>query len=212
MTRRTQAERRAETRKKLLDAAVMVFAKRGYHAAGVAEIASAADCSTGAIYGHFGSKESLFLAVLEEQIPAWMAGYASKPERTKAKSAGKQTAEARTERRVKAVAGQWDLLTRELPEGWLLLIELWSVCVRDPQMKPRFAECYDLIRQATIKMLQILCADGDVHLPLGAEDTGSAMVALVDGYALQRIADPDAVDKQGLVAALRQLVGLGPVE
>ena len=191
----------------------MVFARRGYHAAGVAEIASDANCSTGAIYGHFGSKENLFLAVLEEQIPAWMASYSSKSGHHKDESASsKKTDERRADRRLTAVAKQWDLLTRELPEGWLLLIELWSVCVRDPQLQPRFARCYDMIRQSIIDMLRVLCDSSDIRLPMTVEQTGSAMMAIIDGYAVQRIADPDCVNQQDVLAAIRQLVGLGPGE
>ena len=35
---------------------------------------------------------------------------------------------------LEAGVAQWDKLVREFPEGWLLLVELWSVCVRDPRV------------------------------------------------------------------------------
>jgi AcrR family transcriptional regulator len=58
--RRTQ-----ETQERLLEAAEEVFVRNGYEGAQLAEIASSAGRSTGALYGHFKSKEDLFLALFE---------------------------------------------------------------------------------------------------------------------------------------------------
>src|SRR5690349_6312680 len=54
-----------ETRSQLLDAAAGVFARHGYEGASIAEICSEAGLSSGAIYGHYGSKATLFGAVLD---------------------------------------------------------------------------------------------------------------------------------------------------
>ncbi|MBX6384328.1 MAG: TetR/AcrR family transcriptional regulator [Microbispora sp.] len=54
----------AETRERLLLAAVDVFARRGYQGTRVAEIAAAAGVSNGALYAHFGSKAELVVAAL----------------------------------------------------------------------------------------------------------------------------------------------------
>ena len=48
----------------MLDAARDVFARRGYHGAGIAEIASTCGCSEPILYRHFASKQALFAAVL----------------------------------------------------------------------------------------------------------------------------------------------------
>lgn len=53
-----------ERRRAILDAARRVFAERGYHGAGLADIASACACSEPIIYRHFASKQALFAAVL----------------------------------------------------------------------------------------------------------------------------------------------------
>ncbi|MGD0064237.1 MAG: TetR/AcrR family transcriptional regulator [Streptosporangiaceae bacterium] len=54
----------AETRERLLRAAADVFARRGYDGTRVADIAAAADVSSGALYAHFGSKAELLVAAL----------------------------------------------------------------------------------------------------------------------------------------------------
>ena len=53
-----------ERRRAVLDAARDVFARRGYHGAGIAEIASTCGCSEPILYRHFASKQALFAAVL----------------------------------------------------------------------------------------------------------------------------------------------------
>jgi len=54
----------AETRARLLRAAADVFAARGYDGTRVADIATAAGVSNGALYAHFGSKAELLVASL----------------------------------------------------------------------------------------------------------------------------------------------------
>lgn len=68
MRRRTQAERRAETRARLLVAARRTFARHGYHGTSLDRVSENAGCTKGAVYDHFGSKEGLFLALLDEQF------------------------------------------------------------------------------------------------------------------------------------------------
>ncbi len=58
--------RRAE----LVTAARDVFARRGYHAAGVADIIEAAGVARGTFYNYFESKRAIFAAVLEEVLAA----------------------------------------------------------------------------------------------------------------------------------------------
>ncbi len=54
-----------ETRQALIDAARRLFTERGYHNVGIREFAAAAGVTRGALYHHFGDKESLFLAVFD---------------------------------------------------------------------------------------------------------------------------------------------------
>lgn len=58
-----RAKQAAATRQALIDAARRLFTERGYHNVGIREFAAAAGVTRGAIYHHFGDKETLFLAV-----------------------------------------------------------------------------------------------------------------------------------------------------
>jgi AcrR family transcriptional regulator len=64
--RRTQAQRRAATRRALLDTARSMFAEKGYHGTAAEEIVRRAGLTRGALYHHFEDKKDLFRAVVDE--------------------------------------------------------------------------------------------------------------------------------------------------
>src|SRR5918996_5729590 len=65
--RKTQAERRQETREELLAAASRVFARNGFHATSLDTVAEEAGFSRGAVYYNFADKEELFLELLDRR-------------------------------------------------------------------------------------------------------------------------------------------------
>ena len=69
---------RDERRRLLLDAALHLFAERGYDHASVNNIAIAAGTTVSVLYDHFASKEELYATVLEEQ---WMSVLAEQGQR-----------------------------------------------------------------------------------------------------------------------------------
>jgi AcrR family transcriptional regulator len=65
--RRTQAERREDTREQVLAAAARVFARNGFHATSLEAVAEEAGFSRGAVYYNFADKEELFLELLDRR-------------------------------------------------------------------------------------------------------------------------------------------------
>ncbi len=65
-TRRTQAERAAETRDALIAAARPLFAAQGFADAALETIVRSAGVTRGALYHHFADKTELFAAVFEQ--------------------------------------------------------------------------------------------------------------------------------------------------
>ena len=63
---RRTAEEARRTREALLDAALSVFAERGVQASTLADVASRAGVTRGAVYHHFANKDSVLRAVLAE--------------------------------------------------------------------------------------------------------------------------------------------------
>jgi AcrR family transcriptional regulator len=60
-------QRTEQTRRKLLDAGLRVFARDGFEAARIEDIAAASGHTRGAFYANFETKEDLFLVLLEAQ-------------------------------------------------------------------------------------------------------------------------------------------------
>lgn len=57
-----------KTRSRILDAAVRVFAEKGYHDARMSEIVEVSQTSKGGVYHHFTSKDAIFLALIDKFI------------------------------------------------------------------------------------------------------------------------------------------------
>lgn len=77
MARMGRAEQRAQTRKRVFEAAVTVFRRDGVSAASIEDVATLAGVSRGTFYFHFPTKEAVLLAYMgetEEQIEAAVAG------------------------------------------------------------------------------------------------------------------------------------------
>ncbi|MFI7121654.1 TetR/AcrR family transcriptional regulator [Amycolatopsis sp. NPDC049868] len=64
--RRSQTERSQSTQAALITAARTLFAEQGYAAVPADEIVRAAGVTRGALYHHFGDKQGLFRAVIEQ--------------------------------------------------------------------------------------------------------------------------------------------------
>src|SRR5256886_8442852 len=68
-----QVARQSDKRARIIDAAIKVFAERGFHTATVAEIARAAGVADGTIYLYFKSKDDLLLRLFDEKMTALLA-------------------------------------------------------------------------------------------------------------------------------------------
>jgi AcrR family transcriptional regulator len=63
-----RAQSKLKTRRRVLDSARQLFMERGYEAATIRDIASAAGLSTGAVFASFIDKTDLFNAVMAEDV------------------------------------------------------------------------------------------------------------------------------------------------
>ncbi len=64
----------SSTRDRLLQAAMDVFAERGYHGTTVDDIVAASESSKGAFYHYFPSKQGIFLKLLDQLVEMVEAG------------------------------------------------------------------------------------------------------------------------------------------
>jgi len=63
-----RATKKRQTRKAILDAAIKLFAEKGFEETSIEELAREAGIGKGTIYGYFTTKQEIFLAFCEEEI------------------------------------------------------------------------------------------------------------------------------------------------
>jgi AcrR family transcriptional regulator len=68
MPKKSNAEHSLQTRGRLVEVATPLFSRQGYDGTSAEHIVRAARLTRGALYHHFGGKEGLFAAVLEQQM------------------------------------------------------------------------------------------------------------------------------------------------
>jgi AcrR family transcriptional regulator len=181
-TRMTRNERREQTREQLLGAAARVFARRGYHGASVDEVAEEAGYTTGALYSNFAGKEDLFLSLLERVASRQLEAIAA---------AAAEGASAGV--RARRGARTWMAFLEREPEMVPLFVEFWSYAVRNPDLRPRFAQQRARARDIVAGVIEQARRDLGLRLRVPPDQLATAVEALADGLALQKVADPDSV-------------------
>ena len=190
-----RGERRLITRAQLLDAAERVFARDGLRGASVDTIALEAGYSTGAVYSNFKGKEDLFLTLVEERIDPRLAKVYEAVEAELA--AGVPPLEA-ARRFVSALRGERD--------AFLLLIDFWGQAVRDPTAAERFAQRHARLRATVGHLLDAAIPERETGLGLPTDQLATTLIALGNGFAIELLADPDAVPEDLFGHAIGALV------
>ena len=191
---RTRAARAGgrQARDELLTAALRVFARRGYRQAGVDEIAAEAGYSKGALYWHFSGKEELLMALLEERIDA--------PVRDRVVLLASAPAERdMSVEATRAFAQQLD----QQREAMLLEREYWSLAIRDPELRARYAERQTELRGALAAAMEARARHlGTPELMMPAEDVARIVMSITGGLAVDELIEPGSVRPELLGEAL----------
>lgn len=183
--RRTRAARaeRGHSRQRLLDAAVKVFAARGFVAATIDEIAAEAGFSKGAVYWNFESKEELFAALREERIDRRLREMIE----LLRSAPGDQDMAPEASRRFL----EW---VHEEPEMVLIAHEHWALAARDPKLRSPHAKRSRDLRAALASAVEARRGQlGAPEFSMSSEEAATAFIALADGLSLARLIEPQAV-------------------
>lgn len=183
--RLTRAEQQAHTRARLIEAAARVFARRGYQAASVEEIAEEAGYSHGAVYSNFDGKADLFLAVFED--------YMAERVRELAETQAALPEDAPLEARARALADQWmDRLARDR-ESMTLHMEFIAHADRDPELAKRFGTRSLAMREAVARYIAHYRQEAGLELAMPVDDLALILRALGIGLAIESLVSPDTV-------------------
>ncbi len=181
---RRQEERVALTREKILSSAQRIFARDGFEAAKLEEIASDAGYTRGAFYANYKNKEELFVAVAGHQI-------------------GNRIAIA-----LEAVRSKTDIESKihellqkisEMPETrtWaLLMIEFSLFILRQPKRKKHVASLYDSLLKGVEEVFEDLYKSAERKPLLSPSIIGIGFTSLVQGIILQEILNGHLITPQ----------------
>ncbi|ANN18827.1 TetR family transcriptional regulator [Amycolatopsis orientalis] len=173
-------KRRAETRRRLLDAALEVFAREGFGRATVDEVCAQAGYTRGAFYSNFVSLDELFLAMWEERSAEQIA-------RTR------QAFEAGDFPAVSDVDGVVGEILRVVPmdeEWYRVSAEFTAHALRTPGLRKVIAARERAIAASFMPLLLALLARICRTVP-DPDALGQALIAVHDGTAAQCFTEPD---------------------
>lgn len=184
-TRLTRSERQTQTRERLIEAATSVFARRGFQAATVEEIAEEAGYSHGAVYSNFAGKEDLFLAVFERYMAMRIEEVARATE-----------IEGSFPERARAAADQWMQRFSEDRATFLLHLEFMIHAARNPDLGDQLGRRMAALRLEIERRLGDREAQTKLALPLPAADLALIVRALGIGLAVEALNQPGEVNKR----------------
>jgi TetR/AcrR family acrAB operon transcriptional repressor len=199
-----KSEQAAASKKRILDAAVRLFAEKGYKHSGVQEISEASGVSRGSIFWHFGSKEGLLFAVVDHCFSAWenevlvpLLGEGTGPE-----SIGQ-------------VVRSHVAFVKSSPEvGRLFFVMLFEGLAAQPKLLEKYRELHQRFRGYGRSWIQNAMAAGQLRADVDPEAAASAIVGALGGAHYQWLMDPERVDIEQVDAALAKVFerGLAPAQ
>ena len=169
------------TRALLLDAAEQVVARQGFGAAALEVIADAAGYTRGAIYSHFGTKEELFLAVMERQLQRFLDGFADIVD----------SFQSLDELDVDKLAQRWRDLTIGNPDRAALGYEFTLFLVRNPEARSRVAAQRRQTADSLAQYISSHVAEIGGRMRMPAATLARILIATNEGVTLGSHVDSD---------------------
>ncbi len=189
-------QRTEQTRRKLLKAARRIFARDGFEAARIEEIAREAGHTRGAFYANFESKEDLFFALVEQQ-----AGYHTDvlQRLLECCPGAEERLEVLREYYVKRAADrQWAML----------MLEFKLYAVRHGRLRARFAGALHRIRSSVKLDIQHLLPARIRVSSNSSEVRRTALEAALNGLVLEHAYDPKRISEKQVASILRRVFDL----
>lgn len=194
--RRTQAERRAASERRVLGAAAELIAEEGTSNVSFADIARRAGCSHGLPGYLFGSKTNLLLALVEEMLTLF---------RTRALA---PVLESHPDRQgLDAVVQVMEVYLNSLTDPWprtrALYVLIGEAQGGPPELRAALSSHHEAARGLLRDMLVEARDRGDLKPDVDPEAQSVILLGQLRGIGAQILLDPGAVD---LDSVIRELV------
>jgi AcrR family transcriptional regulator len=187
-----QRARTQTTRGRLLAAAEKTFARDGFEAARLEDIASLAGYTRGAFYANFKSKEDIFFALLEQ----WLAQRIAE---INALLARQET----PAKRLRALREHYAQIAKDRRLA-LLSLEFKLFAIRHPEAHARLRTRQRRFRACGGEVVQRIAKTTRRRLPISYTATATGLGALSNALLLEHLVDPATITAQDI----RHLLGV----
>ncbi|HEV2400656.1 MAG TPA: helix-turn-helix domain-containing protein [Candidatus Sulfotelmatobacter sp.] len=176
----------------MLEAAEKVFIRDGYEGAQLAEIASFAGRSKGALYGHFKSKEDLFFSLVEHRVQIYAKHFALRTEKC-----------TNEKEQITALCRSFEEAIQD-KSFTILILEFKLYLLRHPQSDPRLFKALQMTRptskdwQSRLAVWPTATQRADFDLAL------AAIGSMLSGLILESHFDPERLSDRVLKKLTRR--------
>jgi AcrR family transcriptional regulator len=192
--RRTQAERSARTRERLIAAAIEALYRLGYAATSTALVADRAGVSRGAMLHQFPTKADLMAAVVRATFDADVAVY-------RAELTGIADPKDRFLCLIALAAERFRL------PGGVAQTELWNASRSDPELAAAIVPIHhelDAGSRETFRLLYLQIVGREDHAAIAA--IHALVLATLRGMALESAIGPDTASSDAAIRALQTML------
>ena len=186
------AGRKAETQARILDAAIALFAERGYDGASIREIAARADVSRATVFWHFGDKSTLFQEACRRMLVPFIEKFRD------------SIAHLDANKRIFELFNVYEQFVSQYL-GAIETFVRWALesdRMRASLQKPLFALHDQFLRDIRETLLELW------RDPEEAAEVAAAFIALLDGNLLLDLMEPNRAKRDLRRAGLRRIAEL----
>ena len=206
MATSTLTRRRSQTREKLVDAAVLLFAEKGVLGASVEEICERAEFTRGAFYSNFADRDGLCLAVLNRQAERELAATRTAVDAVRVSPLEARTIDDLIESARSVFLAAQPRSSHDLVAG----MELRLYAIRNPALREPFLALNDTMAQQIGDLLAaaVQAVGAELTVPVAqAIDLLHAVYAHSGGTALLHGLEPEDQSRRvQLTALMRSLL------
>lgn len=192
----------ADRREAILQAAVRAFARHGYAATTIEEIASEAGISKGSVYNYFPSKEALFFEIFQQVVSEGVEGL-----ECIVRSGG-----TATEKILKSL-DFWLEQIHQCYDLARLILECWTSAAAshgdaegDGQLAAKLSQMYQQFHALVAEMLREGVESGEFRLRMEPDWHVRMILGLLDGLKVQSLLGVLAGIDPACLAAVKQTV------
>ncbi len=201
--RRTQEERKAESERRIIRAAIELFARQGYLKTTLIEVGKAAGYTGGLVSHRFGSKEGLLNAVIDSATKRFLE------DQLRPVIDDEHVSSAEEALRNYISTYFEEVFVRESHIRALYVI-MGEGLGSAPEARPKIAQLNRGMRQRLAEIVGRGIVSGEFRSSVDAEGAAVLIVGLLRGVVMQYLADPRSVKKAQVVPMLQNtaLAGL----